>query len=945
MRKKAKKNRLSWNEIRARATRFAEKFKDARRERGETQTFYNEFFEIFGIERWSVARYEEHVKKITGNTGYIDLFWPGVLVIEQKSAGKDLSKAEKQAGDYFDSLSHDEQPRYQLVSDFQSFRLRDRDERKDYEFTLKELPENVKLFSFMLDTEEVPVDNQAPVSIKAAELMGKIHDGLEKGKYTGHDLEVFLTRLTFCLFADNTDIFEPNILLKYLKNRTCEDGSDTGIKLIRLFEVLNKPIDERQDNLDEDLNAFPYVNGSLFEDMISIPDFNSAMRKNLLEACEFDWSGISPAIFGSLFQSVMDKEQRRKSGAHYTTEENILKVIGPLFLDDLEDEFSRIKMLKKGSHRKKRLEEFHGKLAKLKFFDPACGCGNFLIVTYREIRALEIEVLKESYADISLALDVEDLCRIDVDQFYGIEISEFPAKIAEIALWMTDHIMNRKLGDAFGEAFLRIPLKKSPHIYCGDALETEWEDVLKSDECSYVIGNPPFMGAKNQSTSQREQVRRIADLGGSGGSLDFVAAWFIKAGAYGVPFSFVATSSICQGEQVAQLWPVLLDDHNMRIAFAHQAFAWGSEARGKAAVYVIVLGLEPEDISRKTKSLFTYEDSKGEPSEVTCKIISPYLFVADKLKNPHIVVKSSSRTLNGLSKLGIGSKPIDGSYFIFNKEERDEFLTEEPAASEYVRPYIGAREFLHSEERHILCTSLIPPHAFKSLPRTQKIIEQVKQYRLGKIPPKGKEVIKKPGMSSLELAETPAQFHVTVIPENPFLVFPGASSETRKYVPISWVEPSVVPSNAVLITLDVPKSYLSLFSSAIHMLWLRTVGGRLEGRVRYSAGLVYNTFPMPPAEDMSVLDSHAQAILDARALYPESSLADLYSSIGMPPELVKAHKANDKAVERLYRKQAFKSESERIGHLLGLYEEMVQKDSKPSKRRKVKSKSEPLLQT
>ena len=832
--------RLSFNEIRARAANFSKAYADATYEKGETQTFYNDFFAIFGVERRSVARYEEHVKKLNNKTGFIDLFWPRVLLVEQKSAGRDLVKAGEQAGEYFDAIKETECPRFQLLCDFQTFELLDRDTRETTTFKLEELPANIEKFGFIMGLEKRSFKDQDPVNIEAAELVGRLHDSLEASGYKGHQLEVFLTRLVFCLFADDTGIFEPrDIFLDFIENRTKEDGSDLGPLIAQLFEVLDTPEDQRQTTLDEDLARFPYVNGALFADPVRTPSFNSEMRKRLIDAGQFNWSGISPAIFGSLFQSVMDREERRKAGAHYTTEKNIMKVIGPLFLDDLRTEFEALKGRK--TNRVKMLQAFHDRLAKLTFLDPACGCGNFLIITYRELRLLEIEVLREIHRDTlkkmkggATELPLQTLLKIDVDQFYGIEFSEFPARIAETAMWMMDHIMNTQASLEFGAAFLRIPLRKSPSITHGDALEVDWATLIQPAKCSYIIGNPPFVGAKYQSDFQRAQVRRIANLGKSGGTLDYVAAWFLKAGAYtqghAVPFAFVSTNSITQGEQVAQLWPTLFDHYKLEISFAHQTFAWGSEARGKAAVHVVVLGLEPRAQARSVKRLFSYPDIKGDPTETQHMVLSPYLIDASGLANPHLVVREETKPINGLPKLIIGSKPIDGGHFIFSEEEKNDFLAQEPQAAPYMRPYVGSREFLNGGERYILCAPLIPPHELTRMPRTKEIVAQVREYRLGHIPAKNKDAnsIKEPGISSRTLAKTPTSFHVKVIPESSFLVFPESSSEKREYAPIGWLEPPTVPSNLVRIVAKATLVDFSILMSAMHMSWLRTVGGRIK---------------------------------------------------------------------------------------------------------------------
>ena len=574
--------RLSWNEIRVRASRFAEEWKNAKYEKGETHSFYDSFFEVFGVQRRTVASYERHVSKLNDQSGFIDLFWPGVLIVEQKSAGRNLNKAYEQATEYFDALHERERPQFILVSDFQTFDLYDLDERNRVSFPLEELPQYVDSFGFIIGVQRRKFRDQDPANIKAAELVGRFHDSLFEAGYRGHDLERFLVRIVFCLFADDTGIFEPrDIFLELVDSRTRDDGSDLGLWLSQLFQVLNTPMHERQVTLDEDIARFPYVNGRLFEDPLRIPAFDSAMRSALLEACYFDWSGISPAIFGALFQSVMDPVERRAQGAHYTTEKNILKVIEPLFMDNLRAEFKRLKS-RTGRRRIADLRRFLTKLGTLKFFDPACGCGNFLIIAYRELRLLEIEILKEVHPrvqdQIQIDIDATSLSLIDVDQFYGIEISEFPVRIAETALWMMDHIMNNRLSLEIGQTYTRIPLETSPNIVHGDALEEDWENILSPKECAYLLGNPPFIGAKFQTLDQRAQVHRIAALGKSGGTLDYVAAWLIKAGEYAkaahaVRIGFVATNSITQGEQVAQLWPVLFDRCKLEISFAHRTFA------------------------------------------------------------------------------------------------------------------------------------------------------------------------------------------------------------------------------------------------------------------------------------------------------------------------------------------------------------------------------------
>ena len=909
--------RLSWNEVRVRAASFAEAWRDAAYEKGETQSFYNDFFEVFDVRRRSVARYEEHVAKLDNRPGFIDLFWPGVLIVEQKSAGRDLAKAYGQAGEYFDALPERDRPRYILVSDFQTFELHDLDEREVVAFPLADLPAHVEAFGFILGVQRRRFRDQDPANIEAAELVGRLHDALEAAGYRGHDLERFLVRVVFCLFADDTGIFEPrDILFDFLESRTRRDGIDLGPMLAQLFQVLNTPEDDRTATLDEDLARFPYVNGDLFQEPLRIPAFDASMRDKLLDACRFDWSNISPAIFGALFQSVMDPAERRKQGAHYTTEKNILKVIAPLFLDDLRAEFERLKG-RKDSRRRADLRRFQEKLGRMSFFDPACGCGNFLIIAYRELRELEIEVLKEIHPEKQLDALAETLSVVDVDQFYGIEMGEFPVRIAETALWMMDHIMNNRLSLEFGQTYARIPLETSPHILHADALETDWSELLRPEDCAFVFGNPPFGGAKFQSKAQRAQVRRIADLGGTGGTLDYVTAWFIKAGEYargtGTRVGFVATNSITQGEQVAQLWPILFNRCGLEIAFAHRTFAWGSDARGKAHVHVAILGLDGRDAVPGRKRLFSYPDIHGDPEETRHAALSPYLFDASGLADPHLTVCEASAPLHGLPKLISGSQPIDNGQYIFPSEEaRDEFLSAEPAAEPFIRPYVGALDYLRNRHRWILALHEAPPNVLAGMPSVRERIARVREFRS-----------RSKRKQTLQLAHYPTRYNVEVIPTTPFLVIPKVSSERREYVPVGWLKPPTIPSDLIFVLQNATLTDFALLTSAMHMAWLRHIGGRLKSDYRYSIGLVYNSFPMPSANtDVSKLEPLGQAVLDARAAYPDATLADLYDPDLMPPVLRRAHQAIDRTVDRLYRRTGFASERERAEHLFMLYEKM-----------------------
>ena len=916
--------RLSWNEVKVRAAAFAEEWRDAEYEKGETQSFYNDFFEVFGVKRSSVARYEEHVQKLDDRSGFIDLFWPSKLIVEQKSAGRDLAKAYGQAGEYFDALAERERPRYILVSDFQTFELHDLGERAVTRFNLQDFRDHVESFGFILDVERRVFRDQDPANVEAAELVGRVHDALAAAGYSGHDLERFLVRLVFCLFADDTGIFEPrDSLFDLLESRTSQDGADFGLWLSQLFQVLNTPPEARQATLDEDLGRFPYVNGDLFDGALTIPSFDSSMRRAVLDACSFDWSTISPAIFGALFQSVMDPAERRAQGAHYTTEKNILKVIEPLFLDDLRTEFERLKARKDG-RRAFELRRFQKKLGELNLFDPACGCGNFLVIAYRELRLLELAVLKELYAGSrQLEVLVDRMSVLDVDQFYGIELGDFPARIAETALWMMDHIMNYQLSLEFGQTYTRIPLAKSPNIVQGDALETDWADVLQPGKCDYVFGNPPFRGKSQQSKKQAAQVRRVAELGKQGGTLDYVAAWFIKAGAYvsqsGKPvrIGLVATNSVTQGEQVGLLWPVLFDRFGLELAFAHRTFAWGSDARGKAHVHVVIVGLDRCPDARPVKRLFSYADVTGEPDEQRCRALSPYLFDASRMTDPRLTVQKVSRPINGLRRLKTGVQMIDNGLLTFTGEEREEFLVHEPGAARFFRRYIGGDEYINGFHRWILYLAEASPAELRRLPRVAERVAAVRRYRASR----SRE-------STVRMASFPTRVGVDHRLAEPFLVLPNTSSERRDYIPIGWLTPEVVANQKLRILPKATLADFALLTSAMHMAWMRTVTGRMKSDYMYSVGVVYNTFPTPvgfsePGESpMSRLSPLAQAVLDARSEHPDATLADLYDPDLMPAALRAAHQRLDRAVDRLYRPERFKSENDRLEHLFELYERM-----------------------
>jgi hypothetical protein len=906
---------LSWNQIKKNAVAFSKNWENEKRERAEKDTFWNDFFSVFGMDRKRVASFEEPVKKLGGGQGFIDLFWKGMLMVEHKSRGKDLDKAYGQAIDYFPGLADIELPKYILISDFDRFKLYDLEDKAENEFHLVDLYKNIRLFGFIAGYHEHKIVEQDPVNIKAAQLIGKLHDKLEGYGFEGHQLEIYLVRLVFCLFADDAGIFDRDILLQYIENRTNPDGSDLGMHFSKLFQVLNKPVDQRSANLDEDLQRFPYVNGGIFSETVEIPDFDAAMRQIFLECSYLDWSKISPAIFGSMFQSVMNPVERRNLGAHYTSEKNILKLIKPLFLDELYEEFEKVK------GNKAQLAQFHKKLSTLKFLDPACGCGNFLVITYRELRLLELKILRATYQG-QMTTGIEHIIWLDVDQFYGIEYDEWPARIAEVAMWLMDHQMNMLISQEFGEYFARLPLKKSAKIVNSNALRIDWEDVVPKSELSFIIGNPPFLGHHYQNVEQKEDIKEVFSNVKGSGILDYVSAWYIKAAQYiqetKIRVAFVSTNSISQGEQVGLLWNLLLNKYGMFINFAHRTFSWSNEAKGKAAVHVVIIGFSSSKHGKKV--IFEYQDIKGEPTLIEAKHINPYLIDA-----PDAVITNRSIPICKVPRMIWGNKPTDGGNFLFSdKNEMDEFLKKEPAAIKWIRPFISGRDFINGHFRYCLWLKDISPNEFKELPFTKLRVEQVKQVRLAS---KAKLTQAK--------ASTPTLFVQISQPDSNYLAIPEVSSENRKYIPIGYMNKNIIASNTIQLIPKASIFHFGIITSQMHMIWMKYVCGRLKSDFRYSNTIVYNNFPWPkePSEkNKKTVEEKAQSVLEVRTEYPDSSLADLYHPLTMPPKLVKAHHELDKAVDLCYRPQAFTSESGRMEYLFWLYQQYTDGIFAPKKK-------------
>jgi hypothetical protein len=958
---------LTWTEIRANAQRFAHDWAGASSERAEAQTFWNEFFAVFGVQRRRVAVYEKTVSRLKHHgLGRIDVFWPGLMLAEHKSAGADLAAAFQQAADYFEGLNDKELPRFVVVSDFRHFVLHDLEEGTEQTLTLKEFPRKIHLFGFIAGYRRQKLREQDPINVEAVQKMGDLHDLLKRDGYAGHALEVFLVRLLFSLFADDTGIFQPKDALRDLvENHTQEDGADLGDQLGRLFVVLNTPYDRRQKSLPEIFAAFPYVNGRLFEERLDPPVFSRAMRTLLIDLCGMNWGAISPAIFGAMFQAVIEldaRDRRRQLGAHYTSEANILKLIGPLFMDELRTEFEQVKA------SKNLLFEFQKKLARLIFLDPACGCGNFLVISYRELRRLEIDVLKaaEKLGQRWGALPIA----VDVDQFFGIEIEEFPAQVAQVAMWLTDHQMNIEASEVFGEPILRIPLVKSAHIRHGNALQLDWAEFVPPTKLNYILGNPPFVGKQHQTPEQKADLAQVCTGIHGAGVLDFVAGWYVKAARYvtaeidpfgqiveraapgrkkfkdvrfgkgehamhdmfldaaeveqkarrAVRCAFVSTNSITQGEQVGVLWGWLLN-RGIHIQFAHRTFKWMNEAPGRAAVHCVIVGFGLEAPSRQRR-LFEYETPDGEPHEVKAASINPYLVDAAET-----ILPSRRQPVSPVPSIVFGSMPNDGGNLLLSDDEKRALLRIEPQAQKWLRPFVGADEFINRIARWCLWLVDCPAAELRAMPAVAARVAAVKKLRSASS-----------RATTRELASTPSLFGEIRQPSGPYLLIPSVSSERRGFVPIGFPDAKTIASNATLIVPTATPFHFGVLTSTMHNSWVRYVAGRLKSDYRYSAQIVYNNFPWPTApteKQRAEVEAAAQAVLDARAAEfardAATTLATLYDPDLMPPALVKAHRELDRAVDAAYAADAkalgvkakWATDGERVAFLFALYRRLT----------------------
>ena len=913
---------VSKNAIRDHAMAFSKKWADASSESAERQLFWNDFFAIFGVSLKNVGFFEVAAERLsTQGNGWIDLLMPGRMAVEHKSAGKDLDAAMDQLLDYLPSLQPAAMPRLLIACNFQEFYWRDLEAHTSGRFPLQDLSKHVELFWWLAGHQEQDfASDEEEANLIATSYMAKLHDAMLSSGYDSHALREWLTRILFCLFADDTEVWDRHAFSTYLYLHTKADGSDLGSTLAYLFQILDTPENLRASNLDEDLATFTYINGDLFGATLPIPSCDEPIRDALLEACKFNWSAISPAIFGSMFQNVMTPAERRHLGAHYTTEENILKTIRPLFLDDLEAELGAIKITRSQQSRQ-ALNSFHEKLAHLTFLDPACGCGNFLVIAYRELRRLEAEVLRKQAVregkDAWQAIGLSLLCKVTVGQFYGIEIEEFPARIARTALYLMDHKANLDVSKEFGQYFARFPIPTSPHIRIDNALRMNWDALLPRDSASYVLGNPPFVGMSLMTADQQDDNRLVFGDGTPKalrtGRLDYVACWYEKFMQYAegssVRAAFVSTNSLFQGEQALTIGP-LFARHGYEVEFAHTTFAWSSEAKGKAHVHCVIVGFGPAYLIRR-KRLFEYATLTGVPIESSAKNINVYL--AD---GPSVaIVKRSEPLTVGLPNATQGNKPTDGGHLIVTPEEV-EAVRQDAIASKYLRRFVQSRDMLHGEERWCLWLVDASPAELNASPIIRERLRLVADWRRNKSK-----------TATVQAAyTTPALFTQIRQPGSAYLAMPEVSSSSRRYIPGRFFGPDTIAGNKLIVFPGAEEWFFGLMHSLMWNVWIKAVSGRLKSDISFSPSIGYFTVPFPIFDEAakSKLTPASQAILDARSAEPGASLADLYDPLSMPATLIKAHDELDRIVDSLFApRKRLRSDADRLGVLFERYQALT----------------------
>jgi len=900
---------LSRNEIRERAAKFAAYWPSETREAAESQTFWNEFFDVFGVDRKRVARFEQAAERAsTGNTGAIDMLWPGTIAVEHKSAGKSLEDADVQLRDYLQPLGDDDYPNYACTSDFVRIRITDLTEGRDarpYEFLVADLVSELDRFQFIAgyNQRKFSSEHQAEASVHAARLMGSLYEQLAASGYDTHDASILMTRLLFLMFGDDTVMWARGLFDEFVRTRTQPDGSDLGSELALLFQELDRPTDQRSQHLDEVVASFPYVNGGLFADRITIPSFDRRMRETLLTCCAFDWGAISPAVFGSMFQAIKSREARRALGEHYTTEENIMRVIEPLFLDELRQQFEESK------DNFNALRRLHVKLGEMRFLDPACGCGNFLVIAYRELRALELDII----------LRIAELSRteyrflghaallVTLDHFHGIEIEEWPSRIAETAMFLTNHQANLALEAAVGLIPDELPLPSNRMIVNTNALRMDWADILPPSEDVIILGNPPFTGISNRSDEQTEDLK-YAWGDKYNGYLDLVTGWHAKTMEYfgdlDARWAYVSTNSVCQGEQVAPLWQHLIDA-GWRVRFAHRSFMWTSEAPSAAAVHTVIVGF---DRNKGKARLFDYDGSgRGDSMERVVKRINPYL-----VDGPDVLVRPSTNPqFPALGRMVIGNKPVDWGNLIIKEADYDSVMAD-PHMAKYVHPYIGATELLYRKPRWCLWLVDLDPEDVRKSHGLKTRIEAVRAERLASR--------KVPTQAS---AATPHLFQQIRQPSTRYLGIPIHVGEARHFLPCAYFEAEVINGNHNFHMEDPDGFLFGVISSSMFLTWMKNIGGRLGASPRFANTLLWNTFPIPEPTDKQRADICAATadVLAVREKYPAKSLSDLYDPLAMTTDLVAAHRALDKVVDRVFGKRSTPTEAERFTLLLNRYAE------------------------
>ena len=925
---------MNLKEQQKQAKAFIERWENRGNERQDTQSFWLDLLQsVYGIENPSeYIKFEDTV--MMDHTSFMDGYIDTTKVlIEQKGANKDLSKAIKQsdgsfltpfqqAKRYSANLPYSKQPRWIITCNFKEFYVYDM-EKPHGEPTvirLEDLEKEAYRLEFIVGTSNEHLEREMAISMEAGEIVREIYSGLlqqyknPENPESLHAMNQLIVRLVFCFYAEDAGMFGKKTMFHDYLARFSSRDFRRG--LLDLFNVLNTPIDERDPYLDDELSAFPYVNGGMFaENNLEVPQFTDELRESILEhaSSSFDWSEISPTIFGAVFESTLNPETRRSGGMHYTSIENIHKVIDPLFLDGLKEELNEIRQIKQPATLKNRAQQFQEKLSRLVFFDPACGSGNFLTATYLSLRRLENEAIK-LYVGDTVLLDVGyDLVKVKISQLYGIEINDFAVSVANAALWIAESQMLEETMSIVYSNIDFLPIKSYSNIVEGNALRLNWEEVVPKDKLSYIIGNPPFLGARLMSSSQKEDMLHVFGKLKGVGNLDYVSAWYRKSAELiqdtTVEVALVSTNSITQGEQVAILWKNLMLDFGIIINFAYLPFVWNSEAKDKAKVHCVIIGFSKNNWIEK--KIF---DTTGQVNKV--EFINGYLLGAKS-----VFIESRATPIEDVFEMGIGNKPIDGGNYLFNEEEMHSFIEIEPSSRKYFKKWFGAQEFINRKNRFCLWLGEATPSELRSMPNVLKRIEAVRNYRLSS-----------PSEGTRKIAEKPTRFHVENMPRGNYLLVPRVSSENRRYIPMGFMTPNDLASDAVQIVPNASLYDFGVLTSHVHMAWMRTVAGRLKSDYRYSAKIVYNNFPWPKVteEQREFISKTAQAILDARSLYPESTLADLYDELTMPGELRKAHQENDIAVMKAYGmikkvggKDKFMTESETVSKLFELYEELM----------------------